>query len=56
MTQKTTSDEFKSFYKTVSGAEGERCTYPTRLDLYGRGCYHDCTYCYAKSLLSFRGL
>lgn len=48
--------EFKSFYKTVGGGELERCKYPTRLDLYGCGCFHDCAYCYAKSLLSFRGL
>ena len=48
--------EFKSFYKTVTAAEGDRCKYPTRLDTYGCGCAHDCDYCYAKSLLDFRGL
>jgi DNA repair photolyase len=48
--------EFKSFYKSASGGEGERCRYSTRLDTYGCGCQHDCSYCYAKSLLSFRGL
>lgn len=48
--------EFKSFYKTVGGNEGTKCRYNTRLDLYGCGCQHDCSYCYAKSLLSFRGL
>lgn len=48
--------EFKSFYKTVTAAEGDRCKYPTRLDTYGCGCQHDCSYCYAKSLLAFRGL
>lgn len=48
--------EFKSFLKTVGGGEGEKCHYPTRLDTYGCGCQHDCKYCYAKSLLSFRGL
>lgn len=48
--------EFKSFYKTASGNEGDVCKYPTRLDTYGCGCQHDCKYCYAKSLLSFRGL
>lgn len=47
--------EYKSFYKTVSGNEGEKCRYPTRLDTYGCGCAHDCKYCYAKSLLEFRG-
>ena len=49
-------EEFGSFFKTVSGNEGDICKYPTRLDTYGRGCQHDCAYCYAKSLLSFRGL
>lgn len=48
--------EFKSFFKTVGGNEGGLCKYPTRLDTYGCGCAHDCSYCYAKSLLSFRGL
>lgn len=48
--------EFKSFYKKVGGGEGSKCHYPTRLDTYGCGCYHDCSYCYAKSLLVFRGL
>ena len=43
-------------YKTVGGAEGERCYYPTRLDTYGKGCYYNCQYCYAKSLLNFRGM
>lgn len=48
--------EFKSFHKTVGGNEGSKCNYPTRLDTYGCGCSHDCKYCYAKSLLEFRGL
>ena len=48
--------EYKSFYKTVGGNEGSLCHYPTRLDTYGCGCSHDCKYCYAKSLLEFRGL
>lgn len=48
--------EFKSFYKEVAGNEGGKCRYNTRLDTYGCGCSHDCSYCYAKSLLDFRGL
>lgn len=47
---------FSVFYKEVSGSEGNKCYYPTRLDTYGCGCQHDCKYCYAKSLLDFRGL
>lgn len=48
--------EFKSFYKEVKGNEGDKCHYNTRLDTYGCGCQHDCSYCYAKSLLNFRNL
>lgn len=48
--------EFKSFYKVVGGNEGSKCKYNTRLDTYGCGCQHNCLYCYAKSLLSFRNL
>ena len=48
--------EFKSFYKEVTGNEGGKCRYNKRLDTYGCGCQPDCSYCYAKSLLSFRGL
>lgn len=48
--------EFKSFLKDVGGNEGSKCHYTTRLDTYGCGCQHDCKYCYAKSLLSFRNL
>ena len=48
--------EYKSFYKRAGGNEGSRCRYPVRLDTYGCGCAHDCGYCYAKSLLDFRGL
>ena len=47
---------FSLFYKEVEGNEGNKCKYPTRLDTYGCGCQHDCKYCYAKSLLDFRGL
>ena len=49
--------EFKSFYKEVKDRKANTwCRYMTRLDTYGCGCAHDCDYCYAKHLLSFRGL
>lgn len=48
--------EFGGFYKEVGGAEGTHCSYPTRFDVYGCGCEHNCNYCYARSLLDFRGL
>lgn len=47
---------FSVFYKEVDGNEKQKCHYSTRLDTYGCGCQHDCKYCYAKSLLDFRGL
>jgi len=48
--------EFGSIMKDVGGNEGDKCHYSTRLDTYGCGCFHDCSYCYSKSLLSFRNL
>lgn len=52
----TIENEYKSFFKTVTGAEGQKCYYPTRLDTYGKGCFYNCAYCYAKQLLDFRKL
>lgn len=43
--------EYLGFLKTVSGNEGSKCYYPTRLDTYGCGCGHDCKYCYAKDMI-----
>jgi len=48
--------DFGSQIKYVGGNEGDKCNYSARLDTYGCGCQHDCSYCYAKSLLDFRGL
>jgi len=52
--RETGGDEFGAFFHIVDSSEGDRCAYPARLDTYG--CAHDCSYCYAKSLLDFRGL
>jgi DNA repair photolyase len=49
-------NQYHAFYNTVGGGERDRCLYPTRLDTYGKGCSHDCSYCYSRSLLDFRGL
>ena len=47
---------FDNFFHAVTGNEGDLCHYSTRLDTYGCGCQHNCGYCYARSLLDFRGL
>jgi DNA repair photolyase len=47
--------EFKTPYKQLDRKVNTWCKYTKRLDTYGCGCQHDCSYCYAKSLLSFRG-
>ena len=47
---------FNNFFHAVEGNEGDVCHYSTRLDTYGCGCQHNCGYCYARSLLAFRGL
>ncbi len=51
---RTGEQEFGAFFATVGGNEGTKCHYPTRLDTYGCGCAHNCKYCYARSLQSFR--
>lgn len=49
--------EFNSFYKSIDKRKFNTwCKYTKRLDTYGCGCQHNCSYCYSKSLLSFRGL
>ena len=47
---------FGSALKLPGSGEVNKCFYPLRLDTYGCGCEHDCLYCYAKSVLDFRGL
>ena len=49
--------QFKSPYSDVNDRKFNTwCKWTKRLDTYGLGCEHDCKYCYAKSLLSFRNL
>jgi DNA repair photolyase len=47
--------EFKSPYTETSRKCNTWCNYTKRIDTYGCGCQHDCSYCYAKGLLYFRG-
>lgn len=47
--------EFKKFYATTTHRKYNTwCKRTQRLDTYGCGCQHNCNYCYAKSLLTFR--
>jgi hypothetical protein len=50
--------DFNSKLKSIEsdGGEANKCYYPVRLDTYGCGCAHDCSYCYSKSMLDFRKL
>ena len=48
-----TIKKFGSIYNEA--VEGE-CLYNNRLDTYWQWCSHNCSYCYAKSLLDFRWL
>lgn len=50
------ADQYRAFINVPGGGEGQRCFYPVRLDPYGKGCAHNCSYCYARSLLDFRKL
>lgn len=48
--------EYKSAYKDINCRKFNTwCNYSKRIDTYGNGCMHECHYCYAKSLLNFRG-
>lgn len=49
-------DEFKTpFTRMDTRKYNTWCRYTARLDTYGRGCLHNCSYCYARHLLDFRG-
>ena len=47
---------FKSPLKLVNyHATCRQCLYAFEFDTYGRGCIHECTYCYAKAQLTVHG-
>ena len=47
---------FKSPFKLVnSHATCQQCLYGFEVDTYGRGCVHNCVYCYAKAELTVHG-
>lgn len=47
---------FKSPMKLVNAhTTCQQCLYAFEVDTYGRGCTHDCVYCYAKDQLEMHG-
>ena len=47
---------FKSPWKLVnSHPTCQQCLYAFEIDTYGRGCVHNCVYCYAKAELTVHG-
>ena len=45
---------YKGTMKLLEAQDCARCFHRFEIDTYGRGCIHDCAYCYAKSYLSIR--
>lgn len=47
---------FKSPMRLVNAhSTRQQCLYSFEVDTYGRGCVHDCVYCYAKDQLEMHG-
>ncbi len=47
---------FKTNFKLVNyHTSCNKCHYAFEIDTYGRGCIHDCVYCYAKDQLTAHG-
>ena len=48
---------FKSPFKLVNfHPTCQQCLYAFEIDTYGRGCVHNCVYCYAKAELTVHGM
>lgn len=45
---------FRSFMKLIDAEDCAKCFHRFEIDTYGRGCLHNCSYCYAKSYLTVR--
>ena len=45
---------FGGTIKFLEAKDCKKCFHRFEIDTYGRGCTHNCTYCYAKSYLSVR--
>lgn len=47
---------FNTTFKLVNHhSTCNKCFYAFEIDTYGRGCFHNCTYCYAKDQLTTHG-
>jgi DNA repair photolyase len=47
---------FKTTFKLVNHHSScSKCHYAFEIDSYGRGCFHNCVYCYAKDQLTAHG-
>src|SRR5687767_12813658 len=40
---------FKGTMKLLEAQDCQKCFHRFEIDTYGRGCVHNCSYCYAKS-------
>jgi len=45
---------YKVTLKLTEAQDCAQCFHRFEIDTYGRGCVHNCAYCYAKSYLSIR--
>ena len=45
---------YKGTMKLLDAQDCAQCFHRFEIDTYGRGCVHNCAYCYAKSYLSIR--
>ena len=46
---------FNTGFKVNYGSSCSKCHYAFEIDTYGRGCIHNCNYCYAKEILTRHG-
>lgn len=45
---------FRSFLKLLESEDCKHCFHRFEMDTYGRGCFHNCAYCYARAYLHQR--
>lgn len=45
---------FRNFLKMLEAQDCRHCFHRFEMDTYGRGCFHNCAYCYSRSFLFIR--